>query len=299
MVQVTVVTWSGGGIDRSPSFPAASVGVPADGWACHHTATMKWFEHQRIRYTLSHHPVSHRAWEKLMRGAVVFHGLSAVERAHLRELTTLFLRRKALSGALGLEVTEEMALAVAAQACLPVLELGLDYYDGWVEVVVYPGAFRVEREVVDEAGVVSRLEQSLSGESWLQGPVILSWDDVASDLAQPHPGRNVVIHEFAHKLDMLNGEANGMPPLHSDMVRRRWTEAFSRAYEHLQQRLEHHHHPHIDPYAATSPAEFFAVVSEYFFADPRRLKQHLPAVYEQLALFYRQDPVRRFGDEQI
>ncbi len=226
-----------------------------------------------------------------MHTGAVFGGLSAVERAHLRELTILFLQRKALSGAQGLEVTPEMALAVAAQACVLILELGLDYYDGWVEIVIYPGAFRVARETADEAGVVSREEQRLSGESWSRGPVILSWDEVAADLAESRSGRNVVIHEFAHKLDMLNGDANGMPPLHSSMVREQWTDVFSNAFEHLQHQLECHHHPDIEPYAATNPAEFFAVVSEYFFTDPKLLRQRFPAVYRQLMLFYRQNPL--------
>lgn len=233
-----------------------------------------------------------------MHSGALFHGLSAVERAHLRELTTLFLRQKSLSGAQGLEVTTEMALAVSAQACVPILKLGLDYYEGWVEIIIYPGAFRVARNSADEAGVVSLQEQDLSGESWTRGPVILSWDDVAFDLGASRPGQNVVVHEFAHKLDMLNGDANGMPPLHSDMVRQQWTEALSRAFQHLQQQLEHHYPPDIDPYAATNPAEFFAVVSEYFFTDPHRLMQRYPAVYEQLMLFYRQDPMQRAGSEQ-
>jgi len=139
-----------------------------------------------------------------MREATIFKGLSAVERARLRELTTLFLHRKAINGAHGLAVTTEMAIAVAAQACLLILNLGIDSYDGWVEVVIYPGAFRVERDSTDSMGLVTRQSRVLSGESWLRGPVILSWDDVASGLAASS-GQNVVVHEFAHKLDMLDG----------------------------------------------------------------------------------------------
>lgn len=254
---------------------------------------MKWFEHQRILYTLSHHPIPHKAWEGLMHEANIFSGLSAVERAHLRELTTLFLHSKSLCGVQGLAISTEMALAVAAQACLPILKLGLDYYDGWVEVVIYPGAFRVARDSADATGLVSHQEQALSGESWSQGPVILSWDDVASDLAAFRPGHNVVVHEFAHKLDMLNGSANGMPPLHPDMKRQQWTAVFSDAFDHLQQQLAHHHRPGINAYGATTPAEFFAVASEYFFADPQTLQHQYSAVYDQLVLFYRQDPATR------
>ena len=260
---------------------------------------MKWLEHQRIRYTLSHHPIPHQAWESLMHDAHIFTGLSSVERAHLRELTTLFLHRKRIDGVQGLVLSTEMALAVAAQACLLILKLGLDYYDGWVEVVIYPGAFQVSRDDTDATGLVSQQQQTLSGESWSRGPVILSWDDVAASLAGLRPGHNVVVHEFAHKLDMLNGSANGMPPLHADMVRRQWTDSFSDAYDHLQQQLAHHH-PGINAYGATAPAEFFAVVSEYFFTDPQRLFQQAPEVYDQLVLFYRQNPAKRlreFGDD--
>lgn len=262
---------------------------------------MKWLEHQRIFYTLRHHPVPHEAWEKLMRAADIFRGLSAVEKAHLRELTTLFLHRKNLCGVQGLVVSTEIALAVAAQACLPILKLGLDYYDGWVEIVIYPDAFRVVRDCADATGLVTHQEQALSGESWSLGPVILSWNEITSDLAASFPGHNVVVHEFAHKLDMLNGSANGLPSLHPDMMRSQWTAVFSDAFDHLQQQVVHQQQPCINVYGATSPAEFFAVVSEYFFADPQTLQHLFPAVYDQLVLFYRQDPVIRqtVGEKQI
>jgi len=256
---------------------------------------MKWLERQRVRFTLSHHPIPHELWNRLMHDAGVFRGLSEVERTHLRELSTLFLHRKSFSGSQGFEVTTEIALAVAAQACLLILKLALDYYDGWVEIILYPAAFRVNREISDDARVVSHEDHALGGESWLQGPVVLSWDTAADDLAGLRSGHNVVVHEFAHKLDSLNGSANGMPPLHSTMIRQPWTQAFTEAFDELRRRLDHHHHPGIDAYAATSPAEFFAVSSEYFFTAPATLRQHFPSVYEQLVLFYRQDPEDRLA----
>ena len=227
-----------------------------------------------------------------MREAALFAGLGTQERVRLRVLTTLFLQRKKLSGVQGLSVTPGIAVAIAAQACLPILNLGLDCYDDWVEIVIYPGAFRVAREIRDESGLVSHHEQVLSGESWLQGPVILSWDDVAADLAHPSD-HNVVIHEFAHKLDMLDGSANGMPPLHAGMVRQQWAAAFSAAFYRLQQQEDNFGHTVIDAYGATNPAEFFAVVSEYFFSEPHTLLTQFPAVYAQMVLFYRQDPASR------
>ena len=146
---------------------------------------------------------------------------------------------------------------------------------------------------MDSVGLVSKQARSLSGESWLRGPVILSWDDVAADLSATHRADNVVVHEFAHKLDMRNGRANGMPPLHADMLRTRWTEVFAEAFEHLQRRLAHHHRSVISAYAATDPAEFFAVASESFFTNPEALDHEFPLVYQQLGLFYRQDPLTR------
>ena len=201
-----------------------------------------------------------------MRDAAIFKGLSAVERARLRELTTLFLHRKAINGVQGLTLTTEMAIAVAAQACLLILNLDIDSYDGWVEVVIYPGAFRVDRDSTDSMGLVTRQNRVLSGVSWLRGPVILSWDDVASGLTAPS-GHNVVVHEFAHKLDMLDGSANGVPLLHSGMARQAWVTAFSEAFNRLQHLASYGYQLDFNAYGATSPAEFFAVASEYFFTD--------------------------------
>ena len=258
---------------------------------------MKWFDRLRVRHTLKRHPISRESWNRLMREADIFKGLSSVERARLRELTTLFLHRKAINGAQGLVVTPEMAVAIAAQACLPILNLGFDSYGGWVEVVVYPTAFRVNRDSTDATGLVTRQDRVLSGESWLRGPVILSWDDVASGLTAAHPGQNVVIHEFAHKLDMLDGSTNGIPPLHAGMVRQEWTTAFLEAFSRLQQQASYGFPLEFNAYGATSPAEFFAVASEYFFTDPHTLHHLFPAVYEQLELFYGQRPVARKSSE--
>ena len=254
---------------------------------------MKWLDHLRVRHTLKRHPVPREIWNRLMREAAIFQGLSAVERARLRELTTLFLHRKAINGAQGLAVTMEMAVTIAAQACLLILNLGFESYDGWVEVVVYPRAFRVERDSTDSMGLVTRQNRVLSGESWQRGPVILSWDDVASGLTASHPGQNVVVHEFAHKLDMLDGSANGIPPLHSGMVRQQWATAFTKAFARLQQQASDGHHLKFNVYGATSPAEFFAVASEYFFTDPHTLRHLFPAVYDQLELFYGQNAEAR------
>jgi Mlc titration factor MtfA (ptsG expression regulator) len=244
-----------------------------------------------MRRIMRRHPLPHHVWHKATRQLVVLQGLDAVQMAHLRELTMWFLHTKAINGVHGLEVSLSMRVAVAAQACLLILDLDTDYFDNWVEVILYPGAFRVQREQTDEIGLVHNEASELSGESWLRGPVILSWDDVVQDSFQ-HTGSNVVLHEFAHKLDGLDGAANGLPPLRRGMSRKKWAEALSGAFDTLCLQVAAGESPCIDPYAATDPAEFFAVVTECFFIAPENLKNCYPEVHRQLALLYRQPALR-------
>ena len=190
-------------------------------------------------------------------------------------------------------VDSSMRVYIAAQACLLIMNLDLDYFRGWSEVIVYPDSFVIQREEYDDIGVVHETRRTLAGEAWGRGPVILSWSDARPGLRPYGSASNVVLHEFAHKLDMLNGVANGMPPLHNNMVREDWTASLSEAYENLYHQLERHHHTAIDPYAAENPAEFFAVLTEVFFEQPGLLHNLYPQVYEQLSMFYRQDPLRR------
>ena len=220
-------------------------------------------------------------------------GLSGEELARLREWVTLFMHGKQMSAAGGLTLTDDMRLMIAAQACILILNLDLDYYDGWREIIVYPDEFVPEYEYMDEDGLVHHMRAPMSGEAWLGGPVILSWVD--AEHGHGVPGYNVVIHEFAHKLDMFNGEANGFPPLHGNMSRQAWVGAFSAAYEDFSARVEVGEDTAIDPYAAETPGEFFAVMSEAFFETPRVVQERYPAVYAQLSQFYRQDPAQRLA----
>ncbi len=236
-------------------------------------------------------------------------GLGGDDNARLRALSARFIAAKQFSGTHGLEITDLMHVEIAAQACILVLELGLEWYDGWSEVIVYPSQFAPEREEVDEAGVVHLTKDPMAGEAWLGGPVILSYEDVAlsADEELRVAGYNVVIHEFAHKLDMRGGEPNGYPPLHGNMSAAAWKRAFAPAFEDFCRRVDaaESRPEHLiedalarlplDPYAAESPGEFFAVGSEAFFETPELLAPAYPAVYEQLRLFYRQDPLARLG----
>lgn len=213
------------------------------------------------------------------------------QRVRLRRLTGEFLAAKTFTPIEPLELTDAMRAVIAVQACLLVLELGLDWYDGWREIVVYPDSFLVDVTVTDEAGVEHQWREARGGEAWGAGPVILSWRDARPGVHPHGPGSNVVIHEFAHKLDWLDGQADGRPPLHRDMDPKAWHDAFQAAFDDLQRRQRHHRRTPIDPYAATAPAECFAVMSEVFFERPGQLARAYPAVYRQLAAFYRQDPL--------
>ncbi|MGH8671618.1 MAG: zinc-dependent peptidase [Burkholderiales bacterium] len=231
------------------------------------------------------------AWWATLAHLPFMAGLSKQELERLRALCVLFLHEKHIEGAAGVQVTEPMRLTIAVQACLPILNLGLDYYRGWSSIIVYPGQFVPGHEEIDEVGVVSIDDAALSGESWIDGPLILSWDDARRSGAGD--GVNVVIHEFAHKLDMLNGDANGYPPLHPDMDREAWSATFSTAYAEFCRSVENGDETALDPYAAHDPGEFFAVLSEAFFEVPGLVLQRYPEVYRQLCTFYRQHPAQR------
>jgi Mlc titration factor MtfA (ptsG expression regulator) len=235
-------------------------------------------------------------WERTLAALPFVVRRPAEQRERLRRLASLFLDRKEFSGADELVVTDEIALAVAVQACLPVLELGIDQYDGFVGIVLHPQAVVAPREVTDEHGVVHAYDEELSGEAMVGGPLMLSWADVLPTEAaldhrdDPATAYNVVIHEFAHVLDMRDGEPDGVPLLPNAAARRDWLDVLMPAYDAFSERMVCGHDSVLDPYAAEAPDEFFAVASEAFFVTPRPLKEEQPALYRLLSSYYRQDP---------
>jgi MtfA peptidase len=249
------------------------------------------FARWRRRRILQKASLDEATWLRVASRFSFFQRLDPDERARLRDLVVLFVHGKQISAAGGLELDLEKRLGIAIQACIVILNLGIEHYDGWVEIIVYPDEFLPRREFRNEHGLIETDELSYAGQAWLNGPVILSWADVEN--AGDADGVNVVIHEFAHKLDMLNGDANGFPPLHAGMNREAWSKAFGTAYEDLRRRVEAGQQTEIDPYATESPAEFFAVISEAFFEIPDLVRTVYPDVYGQLAGFYRQDPASR------
>jgi Mlc titration factor MtfA (ptsG expression regulator) len=244
---------------------------------------------RRRRRVLARASIPEALWAATVASTPALARLDGDARRRLRELALLFLHEKRIEAAGGLPLDEGMKVHIAALACLPILELGIDCYDGFVSVIIYPDEFLVRnREHEDEDGVVHSGDDILSGEAWEQGPVILAWREVeASGLGE---GFNVVAHEFAHKLDLLDGAFDGMPPLHATMRAADWIEAFQTAYDDLRARLDRGEETWLDPYAAEEPAEFFAVCTEMFFDVPEELRVEYPALYAQLRAFFKQDP---------
>lgn len=252
---------------------------------------MGWLRDFRRRRVLARARVDERIWSEVLAGLPFLKGLHADELARLRELALVFLHEKEMHGAGDFRLDDRIRLSIAVQACLPILNLGLDFYDGWVGVIVYPGEFRVRMSEVDEDGVVHEFEDELSGEAWPGGPVVLSWEDASKS----ETGYNVVIHEFAHKIHMQREDPDGYPLPHAGMNAAEWRRVLDDGYKRLCDQLDSGRPSLVDEYAAEHPAEFFAVMSEMFFTDSAVLARDWTELYRELAQFYRQDPAGMLG----
>ena len=254
----------------------------------------RWWRGLRERRdarTLARRPIPDDLWRLTLARFPFLTRRSAQDVQQLREMATLFLDRKEFSGPPDVAVSDEMAVAVAAQACLPVLQLGLARYDGFVGIVLQPDLVKVRREHLDDDGVLHEYDEVLSGEAVQGGPVMLSWRDVRGSGRSAAEGYNVVIHEFAHVLDMADGIADGVPPLPPDIGRDEWTATLHDEYERFAARVDAGEETALDPYAAHAPEEFFAVASEAFFVNPGLLRSEHPAFEALLQRFYRREPV--------
>ena len=244
----------------------------------------------RLRRALAR-PLAPAQLAILERNVGPYRAMDAAEQARLERLVRRFLHEKTFVGCAGLEITDEMRLTIAGQACLLLLGArGEAVYPTLNAVLVYPGAFLVPRRQVDEAGVVTEERQDLLGESWGDGRVILSWDHVRRAGMQEPPSHNVVLHEFAHQLDSESGTTNGAPYLGSPDRYRSWSEVLSRDFAALRHDAWFGQEGVLDHYGATNPAEFFAVATEAFFEQPHRLAARHPALFEEFLKYYRSDP---------
>lgn len=263
------------------------------------------FRAARRRRILERFPIEDELWDWAYKEHKIFRwlgrgsGSEPGDPVRLRELSTIFLAEKTFDPVGGVDLSEELRVSIAAQACLPLLGLDLDWYSDWSTIIVTPREYEVRKRDVDEAGVVHEYDDEFSGEAFDLGPVALSRVDI--EASGWGDGYNVVIHEMAHKLDGKDGSYDGCPPLHRGMDYEAWRLAFRGAYESLRAALDRpaqrrgrasrtRRGPRIDSYAAEAPDEFFAVACEYFFEKPATLLSEYPEVYRQLALFFRRDP---------
>jgi Mlc titration factor MtfA (ptsG expression regulator) len=246
----------------------------------------RWTERRRARLRAEPFPA---AWRRILRRRVpAVARLPGELQRQLKCHIQVFVVEKPFIGCQGQAITDEVRVTIAAQACLLLLgHARPDYYPRLRQILIYPDAFVVHRERPLGDGLVHEQRRALTGESWAQGQVILSWAEVLAGAADPTDGRNVVLHEFAHQVDQDTGVADGRPWRPNAALRRRWAAVMSAAFERLRQEPS----ALIDAYGSGDPAEFFAVVTEVFFERPQALATEAPAVYRELAELYRLHPL--------
>lgn len=243
----------------------------------------------RLRRVLAR-PLPPAALEILRRNVPVVARMAPELQAQLHRLIVQFLHQKKFIGCAGLELSDEMAVTIAAQACLLLLNRPSKVYPALHTILLYPGEFVAKRDQVGPGGVVTPGRTSMLGESWDDGRVVLAWDAVQRGTADWSDGQNVVLHEFAHQLDSESGRANGAPYLGSPDSYRNWSEVLQRDYQHLRFHAMHRQRTVIDHYGATNPAEFFAVATETFFEKPWQMAEHHAELFAEFARYYRVDP---------
>ncbi|MDZ7333585.1 MAG: zinc-dependent peptidase [candidate division KSB1 bacterium] len=229
----------------------------------------------------------------LQRNVPYYRRLSVSEQKELQGLIQIFIAEKQFEGCGGLQITDEIKVTIAAQACMLLLGRETDIYPTLRSILVYPSAYLAPTKYIEGDLLVTETLEARAGESWSHGYVVLSWDEVLKGASDVHDGHNLVFHEFAHQLDEETGRADGAPVLPHRSMHIAWARVLSREYNQLIKSIELNRPTFLNQYGAISPAEFFAVVTEFFFEKPVELKQHHPALYEQLQLFYYQDPASR------
>ncbi len=232
------------------------------------------------------------AWRKIIKHRVpYFRYLPDHLKLELKRHIKIFMSEKIFIGCDGLKVTDEMKVTIATQACLLLLNNPRNYYPTLKQILIYPSAFKVSSEQSNELGLSWVQQRVLSGESWQDGKVILSWQDTLEGAQDPFDGNNVVIHEFAHQLDQQTGTANGAPELSSKLAYESWSSVLSKEFALLQAKKQQGESSLLSHYGATNPAEFFAVISEVFFEQPKALANEHPELYRELKGFYQIDPL--------
>jgi Mlc titration factor MtfA (ptsG expression regulator) len=251
---------------------------------------MFWFKKWR-RERLANRQFPEEWLRIIEKNVPLYNGLPSEDKTELRHHILIFVGEKRFEGCRGLEITDEIKVTIAAQACVLLLHRKTDYYPGLSTILVYPRAFVIRRAEHLPGGVVAEVPQVLLGESWHRGPVVLSWDDVKHDTADINDGHNVVFHEFAHQIESSGGKGDDTIVLKSSSSYIAWARVLQKDYEKLRQAAAQRQPTLLNKYGATNPAEFFAVVTEFFFEKPKELKEIHPQLYNELKQFYQQDPV--------
>ena len=248
-----------------------------------------WFRNLMRRKELLSSPLKEE-WRKIISGNVpIYRRVPGEFRSELHGLINVFLSEKNFEGCGGLQITDEIRLCVAAQACILLLNRKTNFFPTLSTVLIYPGVYfakgprRIGNQMIED-------ETTRLGESWTGGTVVLSWDHVKHEAVSLNDGQNVVLHEFAHQLDQEDGVANGLPVLGNGTNYIEWARILSGEYENLKFEVAHGVRDVIDAYGATNPAEFFAVATETFFEIPERMKARHPDLYEEFKKYYNLDP---------
>ncbi|MEE9381785.1 MAG: M90 family metallopeptidase [Nannocystaceae bacterium] len=256
---------------------------------------LDWLRENRRRKILA--ATFPRTWRRIIdRNVAHCRWLNTQEQQHLCDLVQVFVAEKRWEGAGGQELSDEIRVTIAAQACLLILGLAHQLYRRVDSIVVYPSTVVPRRHpprMLSAGALISEQPMPTLGQAFLRGPVILVWDAVKSGGRDPNDGKNVVYHEFAHKLDMLTGHADGVPPLADRDTYNVWVEVLTAEYERLQRDAKRGKRTFLDTYALKSGAEFFAVATEHFFEQAPKMARDHPDMYRVLGDFYRQDPARR------
>ena len=260
-----------------------------------------WFQRlqaQRDIKAAARKPIPDDLWKRTLVRMPFLQRRNPADAAGLRRLTSLFLERKEFTGAGGLQLRDAMVVSIAVQAVLPILKLGLQRYDGFVGMVVHAGPVQARRTVTDEDGLVHEYDEALSGEAMHGGPVMLSWYDAGAAGQHAAQAYNVVIHEFAHVLDMANGQPNGTPQLPAHISPCEWQQTLETEYRAFVQCVEQQRPTALDPYGSHSVEEFFAVATEAFFVSAPLMRGAHPALYALFVRFYDQDPAQDIPQRQ-
>lgn len=258
---------------------------------------LSWLKKRRRRRLLAQ-PID-PAWTGFLEQVRLFRELDPQDRQRLENDLRILVAEKHWEGCGGMQISDEVKVVIAGQAALLLLNLEHDYFRGVQSILVYPGTFLVPQRKLGQGGIVQEGSKAVLGLAAMQGPVVLAWDSVRHGNDNSEDGRNVVLHEFAHKLDMLDRFADGAPPLANRAQYRAWSRIMSDEFARLTDSASRGRRTLLDKYGATNPAEFFAVATELFFEKPRQMQKQHPELYELLGDYYRQDPVSRSGGAAV